>query len=133
MPKYATLKDRLRANSARVNMQYETEGILSPCWLWLGATCNKGYGRINLSSRSRGQRAHIVSYEEYMGRKVREGYTLDHLCRVRSCINPEHLEEVERSINTLRANNFWKTWAQSERGQRYLALLDFELNKNLND
>jgi hypothetical protein len=131
MPKYASLKDRLQANITQIAMGYEPHGIVSPCWLWLGATCNKGYARINLSARSRGQRAHIVSYETYLGRKIRDGYTLDHLCRVKSCINPAHLEEVERSVNTLRAINFWRDWAQSERGRQYLEFAQAEIDKYL--
>jgi len=45
--------------------------------------------------------AHIVSYEHYRW-LVPLGLELDHLCRVRRCVNPEHLEEVTHQTNVLR-------------------------------
>ncbi len=45
--------------------------------------------------------AHILTYERYVG-EVPAGLTLDHLCRVTRCVNPEHLEPVTRGENTRR-------------------------------
>lgn len=45
--------------------------------------------------------AHVVSYEVTVGPKP-AGSDLDHLCRVRCCVNPEHLEPVSRSENCRR-------------------------------
>lgn len=45
--------------------------------------------------------AHIVSYEQMLG-DVPLGRELDHLCRVRKCVNPFHLEAVPHRLNTLR-------------------------------
>jgi hypothetical protein len=69
------------------------------CWLWVGAT-SKGYGVFKLSGRSRS--AHGLAYEHLIG-PVAEGFELDHLCRVRSCVNPAHLEPVTSSVNKLRS------------------------------
>ena len=69
------------------------------CWLWDGATVN-GYGSIN-SRKAGSRRAHRVAYEILVG-AVPDGLDLDHLCRVRNCINPTHLEPVTRTENILR-------------------------------
>jgi hypothetical protein len=68
-----------------------------PCWIWT-ATLRQGYGRFrwagNLVS------AHVLSWEVLTGRQRSED--LDHLCRVRCCVNPQHLEEVSRGENISR-------------------------------
>lgn len=76
-------------------------GMASPCWLWRAATNAKGYGRCSHSGRMR--LAHGVSFE-LSGSVVPEGYTIDHLCRVRHCVNPDHLEAVPHRVNLLRGN-----------------------------
>lgn len=70
------------------------------CWLWIGGTNSTGYGcfRIGRSKKS----AHVVSYEHFVGPKP-EGLELDHLCRVRNCVNPEHLEPVTHAENIRRS------------------------------
>lgn len=45
--------------------------------------------------------AHRVVYEELVG-PIPDGLMLDHLCRVRHCVNPEHLEPVTNRENVLR-------------------------------
>lgn len=72
------------------------------CWLWPGSTDGKGYGLAKLHGRTR--RVHRVVYEHLVG-PIPEGYTLDHLCRVRNCANPAHLEPVTSAVNTLRENS----------------------------
>lgn len=75
------------------------------CWLWTGYTA-LGYGMVH-EAREGEQRhhrrlvAHRVVYELLHGH-VESGLTLDHLCRVRSCVNPDHLEPVTRKENILR-------------------------------
>ena len=61
------------------------------CWLWLTATNLNGYGRFRLNGKTR--LAHRVAYEFVVG-EIPEGLQLDHLCRVRLCVNPAHLEPV---------------------------------------
>lgn len=63
------------------------------CWLWTAGT-SKGYGQF-LNG------AHRVSYEMLVG-PIPEGLHIDHLCRVRACVNPDHLEPVTRKENILR-------------------------------
>lgn len=72
------------------------------CWLWTGWVTPNGYGQIREGSRNaRVLYAHRVAYELFMG-PVPEGLQLDHLCRVRHCVNPFHLEAVTTRENTLR-------------------------------
>jgi len=69
------------------------------CWLWTGAT-RMGYGRLRIGRHI--VQAHRYAYELLVG-PIPEGLTLDHLCRVRSCVNaPGHLEPVTLRTNVLR-------------------------------
>ena len=74
------------------------------CWRWRGATLKGGYGRFSVP----GQKtllAHRVAYEACIG-PIPIGLHLDHLCRVRNCVNPCHLEPVTQKENTLRGDTF---------------------------
>jgi hypothetical protein len=76
------------------------------CWLWTGSIGDTGYGkhtRWDAASRRAVTRvAHRVVYEALLG-QVPPGLELDHLCGVRSCVNPAHLEPVTRRENHRRA------------------------------
>lgn len=72
----------------------------TPCWLWTGAVDKgSGYARFRMHSNTR--LGHRVAYVHYVG-PVQEGLELDHLCRVRRCVNPAHLEPVTHSVNLMR-------------------------------
>lgn len=73
----------------------------SGCWLWTGQM-RGGYGRIKIGGR-RGthKSAHVLLYEVTKG-PVPEGLELDHLCRTRCCVNPDHLEAVTHAVNRQR-------------------------------
>lgn len=70
------------------------------CWIWQGCCNRGGYGQVNAGDKTR--LTHRVTYEHYVG-PVPDGLELDHLCRVRRCCNPDHLEPVTRSENMLRS------------------------------
>lgn len=83
----------------------------SGCWLWIGEWNDGGYGRLWI--RGKNHQAHRLSYELHKG-PIPDGLTIDHLCRVRCCVNPDHLEPVTMRENTLRgtgptALNVFKT------------------------
>jgi hypothetical protein len=69
------------------------------CWNWIGAKTSGGYG--NFAIKKVNFVAHRVSYELVNG-EIPEGLHLDHLCRNRACVNPEHLEPVTQRVNLLR-------------------------------
>ena len=71
------------------------------CWLWTAGVSSSGYGQITISGRI--LQAHRVSYEMLVG-DIGHGLQLDHLCRVRRCVNPTHLEQVTSRQNTLRGS-----------------------------
>jgi hypothetical protein len=73
------------------------------CWLWLGSKSEHGYGYSGLFGL---KWAHRVAYRLCVG-PIPEGLELDHLCRVPSCVNPEHLEPVTHRENVLRGINPW--------------------------
>lgn len=89
------------------------------CWLWRGAVKADGYGQIMRLRKS--IYAHRYAYELERG-PVPDGLGLDHLCRVRNCVNPDHLEPVTTAENLHRGEgvagrNFRKT--QCSRGHLY--------------
>lgn len=69
------------------------------CWLWTGALTRGDYGTISVNGRDRA--VHRVAYEILVG-PIPDGLQLDHLCGVRRCVNPDHLEPVTGQENTLR-------------------------------
>ena len=72
------------------------------CWEWLGATHSiKGYGQHYISGQN--YPAHRISYTLFKG-KISSGLIIDHICRNRSCVNPDHLREFTARENTLEVN-----------------------------
>lgn len=69
------------------------------CWLWSGCKNKKGYGMFLIGDSAR--LAHRESLRIY-GKPIPQGMTVDHLCRNRACVNPDHLESVPHSINVSR-------------------------------
>lgn len=70
------------------------------CWLWTGATQSRGYGSFGIGA-GRTALAHRVSFELHRG-PIPAGLTIDHLCRVRRCVRPSHLEAVSMRVNLRR-------------------------------
>lgn len=75
------------------------------CWIWSAGKDGNGYGVAIVGSRSDGTyrhvKAHRLSYELTVG-QIPDGLQVDHLCRVRACVNPAHLEPVTQRENILR-------------------------------
>ena len=73
------------------------------CWLWEKGCYPNGYGQISRNKRK--ILVHRLSYEHFVG-PIPEGLQLDHLCRVRCCANPDHLEPVTAQVNQWRGSTF---------------------------
>lgn len=74
------------------------------CWIFTGHVGRTGYGWLK-DDRQKTQTVHRIAYEAFVG-PVPAGLHLDHLCRVRRCVNPYHLEAVAQRVNSLRGESF---------------------------
>lgn len=69
------------------------------CWMWSGSMNVEGYGRIYRKGTT--YKAHRLSYMINKG-PIPSGLVLDHLCRTKGCVNPDHLEAVTPRENVIR-------------------------------
>ena len=89
----------------------------SGCWLWTGYIDQKGYGVFGVSAKEL-WKAHRYSYTQHVW-EIPAGIQLDHLCRVRHCVNPSHLEPVTNQENTIRGNAARPKADRCRRGHRF--------------
>ena len=71
------------------------------CWIWTAFKNKDGYGYFRVDGET--VRAHRWSYEHFVG-PIPSRLETDHLCRVRSCVNPDHLEPVTHLENVQRGD-----------------------------
>ena len=71
------------------------------CWIWLGSLTKDGYGSSMNRDYLGESLAHRLSYLAHVA-PIQNGMEIDHLCRVRCCVNPSHLEPVPHAVNVLR-------------------------------
>jgi hypothetical protein len=86
----------------RVRYVVEDRGYKTTCWIWQLAINEDGYGETSENGVQKS--AHRLYYERRFG-PISKGLVLDHLCRVRCCVNPDHLEPVTSLENTRRGLN----------------------------
>lgn len=72
----------------------------SGCWIWQLSLSNKGYAQTKVNGKTK--EAHRLFYKKYKG-DISSGMELDHLCRRRNCVNPQHLEPVTHTENMKRS------------------------------
>lgn len=105
-------RDRIDDPKAQRNFwrKVDTSG---ECWLWTAATTN-GYGKFN------GWRAHRWAYVTAYG-DIPDGLVLDHLCRNRACVRPDHLEAVTIRTNILRGESMTRNLSKTHchKGHEY--------------
>jgi hypothetical protein len=96
MKRYASLYARLVANTIVPESQNS-----NGCWLWTGKIV-KGYGRLNvrLAGVHRTLHAHRAMEGVFLRRELERGETLDHLCLVGHCCNPDHWQPETNHRNT---------------------------------
>jgi hypothetical protein len=92
----------MKGHGARMAPRYEVRdmGHDTPCWVWTGKSMTKG-GYAVITRNGKQTTAHRWMYEQEVG-PVPRGFHVDHLCRVRACIRPDHLEAVTPSENARR-------------------------------
>jgi len=75
------------------------------CHEWTGGRAGEGYGYFYTGSTAPGEHgrvyAHRWAYEHFVG-AIPDGLVIDHLCRNRRCVNPDHLEPVPQRVNVAR-------------------------------
>jgi len=103
------LPERLQRHADRLQLDLE-----SGCWVWTGPKDDKGYGRLSL--RGVPKKAHREFYEVLRG-TIPVGFELDHLCRNRPCVRPDHLEVVTHQENMRRGA--WATKTHCPHGHEY--------------
>lgn len=79
--------------------RYEVNGTTG-CWDWNGCIMLNGYG-VQIRLFGRNISPHRLHYELKKG-KIPHGLHIDHLCRNRKCVNPDHLEAVSHAENIRR-------------------------------
>lgn len=92
----------------------------SGCWLWTAYLDKKGYGRLRWQGK--GCKAHRLVYELLVG-PIPAGLQIDHLCRVRNCVNPAHMEPVTLAENVRRGTSgaINRTKTHCPKGHEYTA------------
>jgi len=88
----------------------------SGCWLWLSTIGSCGYGEYWRGAKSgpgpKFVRAHRYAYECLRG-PIPDGLVVDHLCKTRCCVNPDHMELVTAVENTKRGRSGWNMRAKT--------------------
>lgn len=111
----------------------EDRGYVTSCWIWRRSLNGRGYPYLSITTTVDGKhikksyRAHRYLYEQAKG-PIPKGLELDHLCRQRDCVNPDHLEPVTHRENCRRAR--WQVGVKEGLGrvfetpEAFLASLD---------
>lgn len=83
------------------------------CWNWKACKDRYGYGRLGHHGTS--VLAHRISYELIKG-MIPNGLTIDHLCKNRACVNPDHMEVVTNEVNVQRGESYQAKQTHCKRG-----------------
>lgn len=95
------------------------------CWLWVGSKCSSGYGNFFYNGK-----LHVASRWSYVHHKgpIPPDHEVDHLCRVRNCVKPEHLQTLTHKDNVRRTGR--NNDAHCKRGHLFSEENTYNLNNN---
>jgi hypothetical protein len=102
----------------RIRFEAKIDKRVLGCWEWTGAKTSAGYGQFQTGKYSTTgnplpEYAHRIAYELYVG-PIGPGLTIDHLCRNRACVRPDHLEPVSVRENLMRGEGISARYARSD-------------------
>jgi len=106
-----------RAEQARLNRLIKV--LDDGCWQWQGTQTTNGYGKWQRGPGYSERVVHRIAYEHHKREKIPDGMQLDHLCRNRCCCNPDHMEIVTPSENTMRQDHWERRKTQCPKGHEY--------------
>lgn len=86
------------------------------CHEWTGAKDRDGYGKFQLNGKCifAHRYAYLCSYGS-----LDDTLVIDHICKLRSCVNPQHMEQVTVKENTNRGINFEANKIECDHGHQY--------------
>ncbi len=100
------------------------------CWLWTASDNGAGYGWLSHDGRYGGRSlAHRLAYEHWR-EPIRHGKVIDHLCRVRPCVNPWHLRVVTQRENVMAPGSLSSSKERSQRVACLRGHARFQLRKD---
>jgi hypothetical protein len=114
---------------------WEKVNFTSTCWLWTAGTFGRNgeYGQFYLTGGRKSIPAHVWSYTHVVG-PILPGLVIDHLCRNKLCVRPDHLEPVTHQINILRGQGLAAKQSKQTHCLRGHSLSDaFILSRNRRD
>lgn len=90
------------------------------CWLWKGATTGRVHAYGVIWNDGKNRLVHRIMYSLYKN-NIDDGKEIDHLCKNKLCVNPDHLESVSHQENMLRADpgQRWRQKTHCPKGHEY--------------
>lgn len=104
-------------------------GDEAACWPWHGSHTPDGYGQVvwRIAGQQVRLQAHRLAWEWWNGRRIPDGYEIDHTCTRRDCCNPKHLQPVSHAENMRRTRRTWREWRDRQLALAHIADMQNEV------
>lgn len=108
----STILDRILARVDKTTYPPDPfRPVSGPCWIWLGGKFPSGYGSISVADQT--YLVHRLTYIAFHGPFPADRPFSDHVCRVRACCSPKHVEAVTPTENLIRAQRPYCKWGHA--------------------